>query len=172
MFSMILVSFAALLPWFPVEAAFPPGGVNKSTFDKIKVGMTPEEIQALIRRGKARYLFWRYGYSEMKLWTDSNDTKRIWVEYEPTVAAGKVTRASFVDYSTTPFTEFELRRVATKEECATVIDQLLADGLTKEPLEHSDAFTKAIPVDGPRATRAIQDDPDHRSYYGGPEVAQ
>jgi hypothetical protein len=162
---MLLVSSAALLSSYPVEAPSTGGGVNKATFDKIKVGMTPQEIHALIGRGKAELNFVEYGYSELELWTDKHDTRRIWVEYEPTVANGKTTRARFEDYSTTPWVEFELRRVSTKEERAAAIDHLLADALTKMPFEHSDTFTKQIPVDGPQATKVIRHRPDYRSYH-------
>jgi hypothetical protein len=166
MLSMLLASFLAVFPRLPAEAAATPGGVSKATFDKIRAGMTPREIRALIGRGKAPHNFVEYGYSELELWTDDDiGTRRIWVEYEPTVAKGKVIRASFVDYSTTPWAEFKLRRVATKEERATAVDKLLADATGKMPLEQSDTFTKQIPVDGPRATRLIKDHPDYKSYH-------
>lgn len=165
MFSILHVLFVAFLPWFPAEASSPLGGVNKATFDAIKVGMTAQEIQGLIggRRAPKPWIF--YDYSEVELWHDDADQRRIWVEYEPTVDDGRVTRATFVDYSTTPDTHFELRRVATKEECAGAIDRLIADGLRKDPLQYSDTFTKQIPVDGPRATKTIQDHPDYRCYH-------
>src|SRR5436190_19489910 len=102
MLSMLLVCLVALLLWFPVEAPPTPGGVNKATFDKIKVGMTPQQIQALIGRGKAGHIFVSHDYSQLELWSDDQDKNRIWVEYEPTVTNGKTTRASFEDYSTTP----------------------------------------------------------------------
>src|SRR5436190_2177200 len=111
MLSMLLVSLAALLPLIPRVPASLPGGVNKATFDKIKSGMTSREIQPLIGRGKADNIFVSNpggGYSESELWDDNH--KRIWVEYEPDVANGKVTRATFQDFSTTPFARFELRR--------------------------------------------------------------
>lgn len=165
MFSALLASFVAISLRLPADASATPGGVSKATFDKIKVGMTPQEIQTLIGRGKAPSIFKGYDYSEEELWTDDNDTKRIWVEYEPTVANGKTTRASFIDYSKTPFVEFKLRRVATKEECATAIDQLVADAKAKKTLEESDTFTKQIPVDGPKARRLISARPDYRSYH-------
>jgi hypothetical protein len=165
MFSMLLVSFVVVLPWLTVEVPSSPGGVTKATFHKIKTGMTAQKIQALIGRRRAENTFRTYDYSELELWYNENDSKRIWVEYETTVAGGKVTRASFEDYSTTPVTDLKLHRVATKEECAAAIDQLLADGRTKGPLEHSDIFTKEIPVRGPRAISAIRDHPDYKSYH-------
>jgi hypothetical protein len=165
MCSMLQLSFVAFLPWIPFEVTSRPGGVNKATFDKIKVGMTAQQIQALIGRGKAANLSVQYHYSQKELWSDESDTSRIWVEYEPSVAVGKVTRASFVDYSTTPPTEMKLPRVATKAECAAVIDRLLADGLTKKPLGHSDAFTKEIPINGRKAKKVIEDNPNYRSYH-------
>jgi hypothetical protein len=165
MFSMLQLSFVAFLPWLSFEVTSRPAGVNKATFDKIKVGMTAQQIQALIGRGKAANLFVQYHYSQQELWSDESDTRRIWVEYEPTVAVGKVARASFEDYSTTPPTELELRRVATKAECAAAIDRLLGDGLTKKPLGHSDAFTKEIPINARRAKKVIEDHPNYQSYH-------
>jgi hypothetical protein len=140
-----------------------PGGVNKAGFDRIKAGMTSQEVAAILGRGKSGYVFVSYKYSQLELWDEGK--VRVWVEYEPTVAAGRTTRASLEDYSTTPPTHFALARVATREECATVVDVLIADARTRMPLCYSDAFTKQIPVDGPRAIKFINDHPDYLSYH-------
>jgi hypothetical protein len=151
MLSMLygVLALVALLPWLPDVPPSSPGGVNKATFDKIKSGMKPQEIQVLVGRKADGVFVSPLRYSELELWDDTH--LRLWVEYEPTIANGKVTRAFLDDYSTTPFLEFQLRRVASKDECATVIDQLIADAQAKMPLDNSVAFTKQIPVPEPRA---------------------
>jgi hypothetical protein len=162
----ILCGMLALVPWLPLFPNFPrpsQSGVNKATFDKIKSGMTAQEVQALIGRkpdgiwGSVRGL----GYSEMEVY-DTHHI-RVLVEYEPTVTNGKVTRAFFYDYSTT--VSFELRRVATADDRRTVVDQLIADAKTKMPLDDSVAFSKGIPVDEARAIKYIEEHPDYQSYH-------
>jgi hypothetical protein len=48
MFAMLLGFAVAFLLSFSDGPAFSPGGVNKATFDKIKVGMTSLEVEAII----------------------------------------------------------------------------------------------------------------------------
>jgi hypothetical protein len=50
MFSMLLVSIVAFLPWFPGLPNPSPGGVSRATFEKIRIGMTKQEVHTLIGR--------------------------------------------------------------------------------------------------------------------------
>src|SRR5579862_1553788 len=93
---MLLVSLVTAVLPMPQEPAAAPGGVNKATFDKIKRGMTARELETLT--GRKTNSIWGGFDSEIELWEDKQI--RIWVEYEPTVADGKVTSASFQDFST------------------------------------------------------------------------
>jgi hypothetical protein len=50
MLSMLFVCLVAFLPWFSDVPTSSPGEVNRATFDKIKIGMTKQEVEALLGR--------------------------------------------------------------------------------------------------------------------------
>jgi hypothetical protein len=165
MLSMLcgILALVAWVPWFSNLPLPSPGGVNKATFDRIKSGMTPQQVHALIGREPDGIWGSASDYSEMEVW--DHDYIRIRVEYEPALAKGKVTRAFFDDYSTRPNLSLKLKRSASKEECAKVNDQLIADSQTKRPLLCSVALSKEIPVNEAKALKYIIEHPDYQSYH-------
>jgi hypothetical protein len=117
MFAVIplLVSSLTFFLWFPMVPVPPqPGGINKATFERIKIGMTMSEVNGLIGCSPSAYLQRIDGsvahISTEAFWLSENFCLVVfsvidWTNHESIEA---VVSATFTDNTTSPPTEMKL----------------------------------------------------------------